>query len=671
MVGDAAGGGAGGEVAAADRPKARSAVRHATSSPWRGIWALAFVGATLIALVAVPAYFGGEVVEVQARIADVLEPAARHSSNLELLLSRQMARMDGFLLTGDRATFREPYIATIQQKDTRLLAIQDLAGQLAEDERDEVFERVAALVATWARWDYENTQTFEDGPQPGDRERVLLGFSALEQSTRELNRTIQSVVESGRRDMADAAELQNRLTLVLAFCALFGTLLVGRVGYRYRELMREREAGRRDAVRARREIDSLLEATGDGVLAIDLDGRCTALNRAGCQLLGYTESEIEGRDVHDTLFHSLPDGTPSPRGSSPILEALAAGEPLDSGSDAILWRRKRQPFPARWSLRPRVDGIELRGAVLTFTDMTEIREKETALRRAIRQREDVVSVVSHDLRNPLGVVLAAADLLIDLPLDEQQRTRQAQIIARSGRRMHNLIDDLLDVARIEEGAFVVRPSLEELHPIVEEVAHMFDDQAERKQIDLVVRPGGACEARLDRDRAVQALANLLDNAIRLTPEGGCVTLSVEDEGHHAVVSVADTGPGIEPEMLEHLFDRFHQATGVGRGGAGLGLAIVHGVAVAHGGSVEVDSRLGAGTTFRLLFPKGGPPVGEDGAGDAAGSAAEPAAGTNGATDPDALTRIAVAERGRTEAGPLLGGEGDRARATGREGRPGS
>ena len=366
-------------------------------------------------------------------------------------------------------------------------------------------------------------------------------------------------------------------------------------------------------MRARREIDSLLEATGDGVLGIDLDGKCTSLNRVGAELLGYTEREIVGRDVHDTLCHSLPDGLPNPRAGSPVLSALVAGEALDSADGDVLWRRKRMSFPARWSLRPLVDGIALRGAVLTFTDMTEIHDKEEALRRAIRQREDVVSIVSHDLRNPLGVALAAADLLLDLPLDEGQRRRQAKIIARSGRRMQNLIEDLLDVARIEAGALVVRPSLEELVPILEEARDVFLPQAERKGLELFVEAGeGELEARVDRDRIMQALANLLDNAIRLTREGGRVVLGVEDAGAELLLTVSDDGPGIAPKLLEGLFDRFSQSDAAGKGGAGLGLAIVEGVATGHRGTVSVDSRVGEGSTFTLRLPKAGPSGGGEG-----------------------------------------------------------
>ena len=251
-----------------------------------------------------------------------------------------------------------------------------------------------------------------------------------------------------------------------------------------------------------------------------------------------------------------------------------------------------------------IDGTDLRGAVLTFTDMTEVHEKEEALKRAIQQREDVVSIVSHDLRNPLGVVLAASDLLVDLPLDEDERRRQAEIIGRSGKRMHNLIEDLLDVSRIEAGAFVTRPSLEEVFPILEEARKFFSDQAEGAGVELtVVHSNAELKARIDRDQILQALSNLLDNALRHTPQGGSVVITaVEDDGF-IDLTVTDDGPGIEPTVLEHLFDRFSQSTTGGGGGAGLGLAIVKGVAEGHGGGVSVTSQFGEGAIFTIRLPR--------------------------------------------------------------------
>lgn len=562
----------------------------------RGLWALGFVAGSLVAVVAVPAYFDARAGEAQERIG-LLEEAGSLGSQLSLLKAQQLANFETFLLTGDRS-FRESYFASIAAEDSVFERLQVLARDLDFVVQD----RLSDLLRQTVSWHFDNQQAFR-GDSVGDaRATARRAYADLQRSTRELDRAIQSEVAEGRRAVERARTLQGALTVVLAALALGATVVLARVGWRYRELSLEAERRRRDAVQARREIDALVEATGDGVLGIDLDGKCISLNRAGADLLGYSEREIKGRDVHETLLHTKPDGTRWSRDESPILRALENRARVDSEDGAVLWRRRNRSFPARWSLRPMVDGKELRGAVLTFTDMTEIQEKEEALHRAIKQREDVVSIVSHDLRNPLGVVLAAADLLLDLPLDAEERRRQAQVIHRSGKRMQSLIEDLLDVARIEEGAFVVHLSTERLRPILAEAHSMFQDQADFERIRLELATGGeGAHARIDRDRILQALANLVDNALRMTPEGGTVVLGVRERDGRVEISVSDTGPGVEPELVENLFDRFSQSSSSG-GGAGLGLTIVRGVAEAHGGDVVVRSPPGRGATFTIRLP---------------------------------------------------------------------
>lgn len=584
----------------------------------RGLWALGFVVISLAALVAVPAYYGQRVEEVQARIADVLEPAARHALSLRLLKARQMALVERFIATGDRR-LKQPYDRVIQEEDIVLSELFELARPVDEESciGGELcaFERVQRLAGASTDWRFRNEGIFDPDPtvdteprlDPRVRDRLHTEYDNLQSAARELDRAIQAQVSRARGRMDSLLREQSQITFGLVLLALVATLMVGRVAYRYRGLTVERELRRREAVRARREVDALLEATGDGVLGVDLSGRCTSLNRAGEQLLGYTQGEITGRDVHETLFHTRPDGRPWPREESALIAAIENGRSLESGDNDIIWHRRDGAFPARWSLRPMIDGRELRGAVLTFTDMTETLHRQEALERAVRQREEVVSIVSHDLRNPLGVTLAAADLLLDLPLDEEQRRRQAEIIRRSGERMQRLIEDLLDVSRIEEDALVVRVSREGLGDIVEEARDLFADQAESKDIRLELEDvDEEAEARVDADRVLQALSNLLDNAIRLTPEGGRVTLSVIENGAHVLLSVRDTGPGVPPELRETLFDRFSQADEADRGGVGLGLTIVRGVAVAHGGDVAVESEPGEGSEFVLRLPKEGP-----------------------------------------------------------------
>lgn len=566
----------------------------------RALWAVWFVAAALIALVVLPAGYGRRVTEVQTRIIEVLEVAGSLSSRMTLLKQQQMARFETYVLTGD-TSYRTPYSEGIAEEDSLFTHLSTLANQLDVDVR----EGLARLRLESFSWHVENQRAFASDSvraSAGALDASRRRYQELQRATLTLDRAIQAEVAQGRLEMEAARTAQTRLTFGLALLALGATIVVARVGFQLKDLGEEAEVGRSEALLARKETEAVLAATEDGVLGIDLEGRCTSLNQAGVELLGHSERDILGRNVHDMLFHTSAGGTPCARQGSPIFDALVRGLPMDSPEGAVLCRRSGT-FPARWSLRPLVDGSELRGAVLTFSDMTAIREHEAALRRAIEQREEVISIVSHDLRNPLGVVLAASDLLLDLPLDEEEQRRQAEIIQRSGKRMQSLIEDLLDVARIEAGAFVVRPSLEDLGPIVESARALFADQAERRGVSLSVEaPGGYPRARVDRDRLLQALANLLDNALRVTSQGGSVVIAIGERGEGVTLSVTDTGPGIPLSAREHLFERFAHAKSARGGGAGLGLAIVRGVAEGHGGEVVFRTEVGEGTTFEIRLP---------------------------------------------------------------------
>jgi PAS domain S-box-containing protein len=557
------------------------------------------VGAALVALIVVPVYMARRVSEVRDRILDVLVVAGSLSSQLEVMKAEQMAHFDAFVLGGDRSSAAS-YRQGKEEEDALFTELGALAGALDVD----VQQRLARLVAASETWHVQNQVAFVADSIGNALEVSRRGYEGLRDATRALDDAIQAEVAAGRAELDRVTTLQSRIMLALGILALGATFLVGRVGFKLRDLSDDAESGWDEAEAASRETAAVLAATDDGVLGVDLEGRCTSLNRAGAELLGYQEHEIRGRNVHDLLFHSSPDGTACPREKSPVLGALAEGRSLSSSDGAVLWKHAGGSFLARWSLMPRMVGGELRGAVLTFTDVTAAREKEDALRRAVAQREEVVSIVSHDLRNPLGVVLAASDLLLDIPLDEIERRRQTEIIQRSARRMQSLIEDLLDVARIEAGAFVIRPSLEELEPIVEEARALFADQAERRGVDLCFERGKErARARVDRDRLLQALANLLDNALRYTPEGGSVVMTIHQNGEWVGVTVADTGPGIEPRLMEHLFERFVGDKGGKGGGAGLGLAIVKGVAEAHGGQVSVSTEPGKGSRFEIELPR--------------------------------------------------------------------
>jgi len=572
--------------------------------PGGGTLAILFVAAAVVALFAVPLIVGRRSTQAQREIAEVLDPALLAATRISHMQALEMSAFQSYLMTGEVSYQRKYQDAVSQEKDVyrqlrRLAAGLDIEG---------VPEQLATLSTEMESWHLLQQPAFVDDE---GREAALRNLDAeqaryeeIQQRTLDLERALQAEGDKGRARTEWLQRLEGSITLGLVVLALGATVVIAVVGRNLHVLAVEAQDRRREAVRARREIDALLEATGDGVLGMDLDGRCTSLNRAGCELLGYLESALRGRDVHDVLHHTTPEGRPRPRDGSLILAGLAKGQRVRSPDVDVLWRRDDTPLSVHWSLHPLVDGTELKGAVLTFTDMTKIREKEEALRRAVRIREEVVSIVSHDLRNPLGVVAAAADLLLDLPLDHDERKKQANIIKRSAERMSRLIGDLLDISRIEAGALVVRTALEDPRDVLEEARSIFASQAEDRNIALTVAvEDGVVPVVMDRDRILQALSNLIANALRVTEEGGHIVLGAAAVAEERVsISVTDTGPGIPDEAMDRLFDRFWQASRHDRTGSGLGLAIVRGIAEAHRGTVRVDSELGRGAAFHILLP---------------------------------------------------------------------
>ena len=210
------------------------------------------------------------------------------------------------------------------------------------------------------------------------------------------------------------------------------------------------------------------------------------------------------------------------------------------------------------------------------------RRARQAAEVATRSRDEVLATVSHDLQNPLQtIMLAAAMAEHQLPGSPGEPLRkQMGVIRRAVQRMSRLIRDLLD-----------------------EAVAMIRLQADERSITVVVRAEPGLPAILgDRDRLLQALSGLLDNAVKFTPAGGTITLQAVRRDPAIELSVADTGPGIDPALQEHLFDRFWRAGGRDKAGTGLGLAIARGIVEAHGGQIGIDSRPGAGSRFYFTVP---------------------------------------------------------------------
>jgi signal transduction histidine kinase len=222
---------------------------------------------------------------------------------------------------------------------------------------------------------------------------------------------------------------------------------------------------------------------------------------------------------------------------------------------------------------------------------------------ALGMRDEVLAIVAHDLRAPLNAVQTSAAFLMDVELGEAERRRLLDVIRRAASSMNRLIEDLLDVSRMESGAFTVELQQLDFGALAAEVCEQFRPQATEAGCTLECAVAHALPwVSADRDRISQVLENLITNALKFTHPGGRVTVRVVRLGTNAVsCAVADTGIGIPPEELPHLFERFWQARRYRRGGAGLGLAIARGVVEAHRSALTVESEPGRGSVFSFVL----------------------------------------------------------------------
>lgn len=223
--------------------------------------------------------------------------------------------------------------------------------------------------------------------------------------------------------------------------------------------------------------------------------------------------------------------------------------------------------------------------------------------RAIRARDEMLGVVAHDLRNPVNTIMMAAGTMLELPMDEEQRSRTLRIIQRAALTMDGLIRDLLDVTSLELGSISIKRGNVAVDELLDEALELFEPQARPHDIAMScdVAPG-LPPADGDHGRLTQVLSNIIGNALKFTPGRGSIALRAHSTNGFIEISVEDSGPGIPPDEVARVFDRFWKGDQTSNNGAGLGMTIAKGIVEAHGGRIWVDSVVGRGTTFRFIVP---------------------------------------------------------------------
>ena len=271
---------------------------------------------------------------------------------------------------------------------------------------------------------------------------------------------------------------------------------------------------------------------------------------------------------------------------------------LALGVVVMLTRDSRRPYD--------VDDLALatelvRRAALAIDNALLYRSAQSAT----QARDDVLAIVSHDLRNPIHTIQMSASLVREfyVPDPENPVAVQMAVIRRAAMRANSLIQDLLDVSRIEAGTLAVEASAVDAASLIDEAVIEMRPTAEAGSITLTGSwVGSPTVISGDRDRLMQVLANLIGNALKFSPSGGTVRVTGDREDSSARITVADSGPGISADHMPHLFDRFWQATRASRAGAGLGLFISKGIVDAHGGAMRVESTVGEGAQFSFTLP---------------------------------------------------------------------
>lgn len=390
---------------------------------------------------------------------------------------------------------------------------------------------------------------------------------------------------AGQASVALAAA-QNHLGVKRAFAALQEQAAQIEILNAQLEEERDRAAAQLDIYL------SIVSTMPAGAWLCDTGGNLLVSNSMFQEFFGETVADEPLDQMLAQIAAVLPEGDPFPHTVRDLIhdpQAVAEGQ-----------LRLTTGYTLQWSSAPVGKGQSRVGRLFTFQDVTELAELD-------RLKSEFVNTVSHELRTPLTSIMGYLSLVLAGtagPLQEQQR-EFLEVVSRNTNRLANLINDLLDIQRIESGRIPVQLTPTSLASVVTQVAETFRVQAEQKGLSFTVNvPEDVPPIRADQDRLTQIIANLVSNAVKYTREGG-VTISVSAADDRVEIEVTDTGIGISPADQKRIFEKFYRAEHPyvrEVGGTGLGLPIVRTMVEEHGGELRLESQPGRGSRFIVSFP---------------------------------------------------------------------
>lgn len=347
-------------------------------------------------------------------------------------------------------------------------------------------------------------------------------------------------------------------------------------------------------------LEALFASIGEGVIATDDKGIVTRVNAVALQILGYRSQEVIGQRFPDTIIALHDNGTRLDIYDRPITKAFMTGKTIQERTSYL--RADGNVVPVSLTVSPIILKDKPIGAIEVFRDLTGEIENE-------KMKSDFISIASHQLRTPLSAINMYTRMLQDgLAGDlSEQQLAFTKIVLTSVERMNELIDTLLNITRIEAGSITIKPRPLQINDLLQEISLEFMPAAESKDITLVTDiPRRMPDVITDSLLIKEVCANLISNAIKYTPEGGTVTVELQNNRKDIVCSVRDTGYGIPAEAQKRIFTKFFRAGNITSrdvSGTGLGLYLTKSLMEALGGELWFTSKENAGSTFCFCLPK--------------------------------------------------------------------
>jgi signal transduction histidine kinase/CHASE3 domain sensor protein len=599
---------------------------------------LALVFLSLLGSVLVPYLLQQRSEELRLEIAETVEPARRMEAQVEEALAEEVSLSRGYALTGDTSYLKRARAAALA-RDSALRQLQAKAPLMGP--------AVAAEIAALGR-EIDEWRAAADSLS-----RVATGTADFVAHIPEQQRRHDEAIQLSGRIQADLARIAGDhreqirryqaidviCSVVLVALALAAVLAVAALTRR-QERLADQAAARADQEASLR----ALARTLSGALSVkELVDHVAAEAVRSTRAFGAYVERAEDREIEVVAGAGRgvpPMGTRAPYPGSLTDEIIDAGEvralaevaqigesmapylhrsceqctglvvPLSHegavlGALILLRSPEQGGFSDEEAAHARTLGDLLSVAFRRAVVMEDEQRARAQAEAAVRTRDEVLSVVSHDLRNPLHTIGMSSAFLLDvLPGGERGMERkQLEIIKRAVDGMDRMIKDLLDITRIESGRMRVECDTVPVPALMDEVVAMMTPLAEGGGLRLECRIGSDVPLLYaDRDRLVQVFSNLIGNAIKFTPPGGVVSIAADGADGGVSFAVSDTGAGMPAEHLPRLFDRFWQARRTDRRGLGLGLPIVKGIVDAHGGRLRVESTPGVGSTFEFTIP---------------------------------------------------------------------